>query len=589
MRDVSLFLRHKKRLKRELLDSIKNALPKKVALLGGSSTAEIKDLLEVCLLKAGIAPSFYESDYNRYYEESAFENPALRDFAPDLIYLHTSSLNIERFPALNTPKEEIAKLIQQEMNKLEIMLISLKTRYSCAIIINNFDLLSHRSLGNLDALSGKTHFIHTLNVALVNLVKEHPSVYVQDLLYLSAQVGLSKWFDPNLYYRAKYAMSYEGLAHVALNLGKIICAIFGLSKKVLILDMDNTLYGGVIADDGLAGLVIGSESALAESYTAFQRYILELKNRGVLLAICSKNTHENALLALSHENMLLKPSDFACIKANFEPKDRNILEIAKELNLGLDSFVFMDDNPAERALVAAQLPSVAVPDIGQPEDYITRLDEAGYFEPISLSKEDLARAAQYQANAQRQSAQQQFSSYAEFLQSLEMRAVIAPFHANIFERLTQLINKTNQFNCTTKRCTLAQVQEWAQNPTYITLYGQLVDKFGDNGIVAISVGRVEGETCHLEIWLMSCRVLKRDLEFAMLNSLVKRARELGVKTLKGYYYPTPKNAMVADLYTSFGFTLKSQAEDGSVFGLDLDQHTDKLHYIKVSNGTSTDF
>ncbi|BCZ19552.1 hypothetical protein NHP190012_11940 [Helicobacter sp. NHP19-012] len=534
-------------------------------------------------------PSFYESDYNRYYEESAFENPALRDFAPDLIYLHTSSLNIERFPELNASAEEIAKLVQQEMGKLEIMLISLKTCYSCAVIVNNFDLPQHRSLGNLDALSGKTHFINTLNTALVALVKEHPSVYIQDLLYLSAQVGLSKWFDSNLYYRAKYAMSYEGLACVAFNLSKILCALFGLSKKVLILDMDNTLYGGVIADDGLAGLVIGSESALAESYTTFQRYILELKERGVLLAICSKNTHENALLALSHENMLLKPADFACIKANFEPKDRNIVEIAKELNLGLDSFVFVDDNPAERALVSAQLPSVAVPDIGQPEEYITRLDKAGYFEPISLSQEDLARAAQYQANAQRQSAQQQFGSYAEFLQSLEMRATIAPFNPNIFERLTQLINKTNQFNCTTKRCTLAQVQEWAQSPAYITLYGQLVDKFGDNGIVAISVGRIEGEICHLEIWLMSCRVLKRDLEFAMLNFLAKRAKDLGIKTLKGYYHPTPKNAMVAQLYASFGFALESQNETGSVFSLDLEKHTDKPHYIKVNDGNNTDF
>ncbi|CBY82099.1 had-superfamily phosphatase subfamily iiic:fkbh-like domain [Helicobacter felis ATCC 49179] len=475
------------------------------------------------------------------------------------------------------------------MNKIEIMLISLKTRYSCAIIINNFDLPQHRSLGNLDYSSGKTHFIHALNTAIIKLVKEHPSVYMQDLLYLSAQVGLSKWFDPSLYYRAKYAMSYEGLACVALNLSKLTCAIFGLSKKVLILDMDNTLYGGVIADDGLAGLVIGSESALAESYSAFQRYILELKERGVVLAICSKNTHENALLALSHENMLLKPADFACIKANFEPKDRNIVEIAKELNLGLDSFVFVDDNPAERALVSAQLPSVAVPDIGQPEDYTTKLDEAGYFEPISLSQEDLARAAQYQANAQRQSAQQQFGSYAEFLQSLEMRALIAPFHPNAFERLTQLINKTNQFNCTTKRCTLAQVQEWAQSPAYITLYGQLVDKFGDNGIVAISVGRIEGEICHLEIWLMSCRVLKRDLEFAMLNALVKKAGKLGVQTLKGYYHPTPKNAMVAQLYAGFGFTLESQSEGGSVFSLDLEKHTDKPHYIKVNDGNNTDF
>ncbi|WP_415575960.1 HAD-IIIC family phosphatase, partial [Helicobacter felis] len=564
-------------------------LSKKIALLGGSSTAELKDLLEVFLLQRGITPSFYESDYRRYYEESAFENPALRDFAPDLIYLHTSWLNIEHFPALNASAEEIAKLVQQEMNKIEIMLISLKTRYSCAIIINNFDLPQHRSLGNLDYSSGKTHFIHALNTAIIKLVKEHPSVYMQDLLYLSAQVGLSKWFDPSLYYRAKYAMSYEGLACVALNLSKLTCAIFGLSKKVLILDMDNTLYGGVIADDGLAGLVIGSESALAESYSAFQRYILELKERGVVLAICSKNTHENALLALSHENMLLKPADFACIKANFEPKDRNIVEIAKELNLGLDSFVFVDDNPAERALVSAQLPSVAVPDIGQPEDYTTKLDEAGYFEPISLSQEDLARAAQYQANAQRQSAQQQFGSYAEFLQSLEMRALIAPFHPNAFERLTQLINKTNQFNCTTKRCTLAQVQEWAQSPAYITLYGQLVDKFGDNGIVAISVGRIEGEICHLEIWLMSCRVLKRDLEFAMLNALVKKAGKLGVQTLKGYYHPTPKNAMVAQLYAGFGFTLESQSEGGSVFSLDLEKHTDKPHYIKVNDGNNTDF
>jgi FkbH-like protein len=289
-----------------------------------------------------------------------------------------------------------------------------------------------------------------------------------------------------------------------------------------------------------------------------------LRERGVLLAVCSKNNPDTARSGFSHPDTILKLEHFSSFQANWQPKHENIEAIARELNLGLDSFVFVDDNPAERAIVAAQLPGVTVADVGNEVSHFPAVLQAGrYFEAVSLSKEDMDRAASYAANAERTAREAKFADYGEYLDSLQMSAEIEPFQSVYLERITQLINKTNQFNLTTRRYTSAEVEGIARDPNYISLYGKLTDTFGDNGLISVIIGRREGTDLLLDLWIMSCRVLKRDMEIAMLDVLVEQAKAAGITRITGTYLRTPKNAMVEDHYGKLGFTLESAAEDGS--------------------------
>ena len=346
-------------------------------------------------------------------------------------------------------------------------------------------------------------------------------------------------------------------------MANIIKAVYGKNKKAFVLDLDNTLWGGIVGDDGVDNLEVGQETSMGQAYSEFQTYLKEHKDMGILLNVCSKNEEENAIAGLNHPDGVLKPEDFIVIKANWEPKSHNIAQIAKELNIGPDALVFVDDNPAEREIVRQQLDMVAVPEVSTVEHYIHEIDRHGYFEVVSLSKDDLERNKMYKANAERAKIEASFENYSDYLLSLNMNAVIKPFETVYMSRIAQLTNKSNQFNLTTKRYSQAEIEEVAEDSSRITLYGKLEDKFGDNGVVSIVIGRVEEEICHMELWLMSCRVLKRDMEFAMMDTLVHRLKERGVKEIRGYYYPTAKNAMVKNFYELQGFTKISEDADGN--------------------------
>ncbi|MFZ2169422.1 MAG: HAD-IIIC family phosphatase, partial [Methylococcaceae bacterium] len=371
------------------------------------------------------------------------------------------------------------------------------------------------------------------------------------------------------------------LAH---SIAAIVRAIYGKTRKCLVLDLDNTLWGGVIGDDGVNGLRLGNETPEAEAYTAIQLYCLELKRRGVLLAVCSKNDPKIAQEGFSHPDSILSLEDFSAFKASWGQKDEAIVEISHELNIGLDSLVFLDDNPAERELVATRLPMVAVPDIGSdPSNYIEILDRQLYFEPLDISAEDLKRASYYASNTQRNLVQASYGNYGEFLDSLEMKAEIRPFVPVYMDRIAQLTNKSNQFNLTTRRYTLGELEAMRCDPRYLTLYGRLADKFGDNGLVSVIVGRIESDELDIELWLMSCRVLKRDLEIAMLDKLVEQAKERSIKWILGTYLPTPKNGLVADHYEKLGFELVQSNEEGSQWRLDVQTYTPKNTHISEDN------
>lgn len=596
--DHQFILRKKKSLKRALLqgislDQLKNidqqglAMPpppsflsKKIAILGGSSTHELKEMLELFLLDKGIRAEFYESEYNKFYEDAIFSNPELDAFKPDIIYIHTSSFNL-KIPPFFPDYESLESAAKIELERFLSMHEELKNRFNCVIIQNNFDLPAYGNLGNLDSVLGRSALIQALNVLLAKFIKK--GVYIHDILGLSSKVGLDRWYDLGLYYQAKYAMSMAGMMECAFSLSHLIGSICGKAKKVLVLDLDNTCWGGVIGDDGLNGISIGDESALGEAYSAFQKYAKELNMRGVVLGVCSKNEQANALEGFSHPRSVLKAEDFSAFYANWEPKNLNLQSMVKELNLGLDSFVFIDDNPSERAIVRENL-DVSVPEVGSEViDFIAHIDRNGYFECISMAKEDLERAKSYAQNAMRVQAQSKFESYDDFLKSLEMKAEISSFSPIYLERITQLINKTNQFNTTTHRYEYAQVEKMSKDKNTIALYGRLWDKFGDNGLIAVSIGHVKGDVCEIDLWLMSCRVLKRGMEGAMMDEFMARTKALGVRLVRGFYYKSAKNAMVAELYGELGFQCITQDEAHSIWELEVKDYKKKNHFIGVEN------
>ena len=474
--------RKKKSLKRELEASRDSFIEKKIAILGGSTTNEFKLNLELFLLKEGVKPIFYESEYNKYYEDALFGQELL-EFKPDIVYVYSTIKNIKKFPSIIFEKKQNEELFTYESKKLEMIWESLFSKLSCVVIQNNFELPQIRIMGNssfyLDG--GNINFINKLNLFISEATKKYNNLYINDINYLSSLIGLEKWYDNELWFNYKYAVSFEGITYIAHSVASIIKSIYGKNKKAIALDLDNTLWGGVIGDDGVNGIKIGSETAIGEAYEDFQKYIKNLKDIGIILTIDSKNDLENALEGLSHPSMILHKDDFFTIKSNWNLKSNNILESAREINIGEDSFVFIDDNPVERELVRSQLQNVAVPEIGDKiELFKNFIDRNNYFEIISLSKEDLERAKYYQDNQNREKEQQNYSNYSDYLKSLNMIAEIDEAKEIYLERIHQLINKTNQFNLTTKRYTKSEVEEIYKDSNYILLYGKLKDKFGDN-------------------------------------------------------------------------------------------------------------
>ncbi len=582
--DSAAILQKRRRLLRRLKEEESGAVKLRIAVLGGSTTNDIVYMLELFLRNRGIVPEFWESEYAQYWNDAMFDNPELEAFRPELIFIHTTSRNIQEYPEVRDSDELVEHKLTQAYTHFEQMWERLSVVYQCPIIQNNFEMPLTRLLGNREVgcIHGRIDFLTQLNCRFYDYAKTHKNFYIHDINYLSACYGLEKWLEPSYWHLYKYALCVPAIPEFSYNLSNIICSLMGRNKKVLALDLDNTLWGGVIGDDGQAGIEIGQETSVGQAYAQLQAYLKAHKDLGVLLTVCSKNDYENAISGLEHPDGILKPEDFVSIKANWEPKSQNILDMAQELSLLPESFVFVDDNPAERAIVQAQLPDTAVVSFDSVEGCMLALDRCGYFEVTSFSEDDAKRNEMYRANAQRQAAQQKFASYKEFLLSLHMHAEISDFDPVHLPRITQLTNKSNQFNVTTKRYTLAEMEAVAESPDYIRLYGRLEDQFGDNGIVSVVIGRKEASALHLELWLMSCRVLKRDMEFAMLDVLVQKCRAQGIAEIYGYYYPTKKNAMVAQLFGTFGFEQCSADADGStVWKLNTADYQPKNEVITI--------
>ncbi len=582
--DGAEILQKKRALKKEL--SAKDALvEKRIAIVGGSTVGEIKNILELFLLDAGIRPVFYEGGYGLFYENVVFDDGALAAFQPDVLYIHTSNHNLRAWPSPADSVTTAEDKLQAEYTRFSAVWDA-ATQLNCAVIQNNFEEPLWRNFGNLDAVDirGRVRFVRQLNEKMAAYAAGHQNFYVHDLAYLAASHGLDAWCDVSTWYAYKYCCAVQYIPDLCHSLASLIQSLFGKTKKGVVSDLDNTLWGGIVGEVGSEGIEVGSETPAGMAYAELQSYLKTLSQRGILLTVASKNEEAAALSGFTRAGSVLSREDFLAFEANWNPKSHSIAKIAQDLNIGADSLVFIDDNPAERQEVTRALPQVAAPAIGAVEYSIRALDRGGYFEVSSLSADDVHRSEMYRENALRKELEQSAGNYEDYLKSLAMTADILPFRPETLERVTQLINKTNQFNLTTRRYTAAETQQCMDDADTVTLSGRLVDTFGDNGITSAIIAHQQGDTLSIDLWVMSCRVFKRHLEFAMFDALMAEARRRGIHTITGRWLPTAKNLLVKDFYATIGFDLVAETDAERVFERSVPQeYTPYNQVIKVEN------
>ncbi len=561
--------------------------PVRLAILGSSTVEHLAAGIRVGGLRRSIWIDTYTPEYGQYTQELIDPNSGFYNFAPNAVLFALDAYHLMQGLELNSPGS-VASALDGILDRLEAQWLTVK-RQVPAQIIQNVPLPvflpligsnEHRLAGS--KLAGLRQFS--------TLLRDRADTAGVDLVALDDRAvsdGISAWHDPALWHRAKQEIHPQASALYGDLVARLLAADQGRSSKCLVLDLDNTLWGGVIGDDGLGGIKLGQGSARGEAHLAFQHYARDLSRRGIILAVCSKNDEANALEPFAmHPEMALKRADIACFVANWTDKATNLREIARRLNIGLDSLVFADDNPAERAVVRRELPMVEVPELPEdPTGYAACIAEAGFFEAVRLTSEDGQRTQLYQQNVARESLLETATDMEGYLRSLDMQAIWDRFTPVSQARVVQLINKTNQFNLTTCRVTDDEISALASDPSALTLQIRLIDHFGDNGIISIVAGKLELSTrlMKLDIWLMSCRVLGRGVEEETLNLIVSEARRVGALGLIGRYIPSPKNGMVRDHYMKLGFSLIAEEPDGTTnWALDVNSFEPRPTFIKSS-------
>ncbi len=552
----------------------------KIALLGSSTLSHLLPGIRVAGLRRGLLLEIYTGPYGLYRQELSDPLSGLHQFRPDVVCF---AMDAQHLAGGEHASAEAAMAHLQQCWQLAGGSLGCRAVLQTTLLPRFPTLLGN----NEDRLPSSPASI----VAAINqqLRAEAPAAGISLLSVdtWAAEDGLAQWFDPSLWYQAKQEIHPRASVLFGDQVGRLVAALWGRSSKCLVLDLDNTLWGGVIGDDGLEGIVLGQGSPAGEAFVAFQRYARQLGERGVILAVCSKNDETNALEPFEkHPDMVLRRKDIACYVANWTDKATNLRSIAERLNIGLDALVFADDNPAERRLIRAELPMVQTPEMPEdPAEYARTLADAGYFEAVNLTAEDRERTELYRANAQREATRASATDIGAFLDGLGME-----LHANSFDlpglkRIAQLMNKTNQFNLTTRRYTEADVEAMMANPDAATLQLRLTDVHGDNGVIGLVVGYRRGKALEIDTWLMSCRVLGRGVEEATLNLLAERAAEMGCATLVGEYRPTAKNSVVREHYPKLGFSALSSTDDGTTrWELPLATFAPRPTHMKVLKG-----
>ena len=568
------------KLKKNLRQDFSGLRGLRLALLGDSSTQLLHQAIRGYGYEAGWNIDIWEADYDQADMQILDPGSEFYAWRPDAALVIDSTRKLLRKFNATAPAERAdfaAKVVGRIARRWQALRQHGLDRLICA----NFPEEDDRVFGQYAAKMPGS-FIHQLrkaNVLLQEFAVAHAGVHVLDLAWLQNELGRERFFSPAMYVTAELTLSVDALPHAARQVVQILSSAAGVVKKCLILDLDNTLWGGIVGDDGWESLQIGG-LGIGKAFSELQEWARKLKERGIILAVCSKNTQAVAEEAFrKHPEMVLRLDDFAVFRANWETKVENIREIQRTLNIGFDSMVFLDDNRFEREMVRAQLPEVTVPELPEdPAEYLGHLYALNLFETASFSEADTSRTEQYRVEAQRAAAQAVFANEDEFLAHLEMRSEVRPFDAYTIPRVAQLSQRSNQYNLRTVRYGEEDAKRLAASPDHVTRSFTLADRYGDHGLIAVVVlERRSPGRFFIENWFMSCRVLKRGMESFILNHLVAACREHGIAELAGEYLPTAKNELVRDHYRDLGFR-----QEGAVWVLDCGKYAQRPCHITRS-------
>uniref|UniRef100_UPI004027B8FC HAD-IIIC family phosphatase n=1 Tax=Faecousia sp. TaxID=2952921 RepID=UPI004027B8FC len=534
-----------------------SALPQySLAVLGDCATQHLATALRGYGVSVGMRLNVFDADYDQIDAQVMAPDSELYRFAPQGVLLQMCTEKLQE-AFYDRPLEARASFAEDTYARIRQIWSRIGSHIPATVLQCNFPLIDDGVFGQFGNKTEQSFLFQQrkLNYLLTQGCQEAKNTFLIDLDALQTALGRSTFADPKLYYVAKMPISLAALPAAAKLVVDVVRSLQGAVKKCLVLDLDNTLWGGVIGDDGLSGIQIG-ELGTGHAFSDFQKWLKELKNRGILLTVCSKNNEDTAKEPFEkHPEMVLRLEDFSMFVANWEDKARNIRTIQQSLNIGMDSMVFLDDNPFERELVRTMIPEITVPEL--PEDpalYLQYLRGLDLFETASYSREDAGRTEQYREKAQRAAFEAAFQSYDDYLEALQMRASAAAFDPFHYPRIAQLTQRSNQFNLRTVRYTEAEIEALAQDDSRIGLYFTLKDKFGDHGLISVVVLEKQPEdTLFISEWLMSCRVLKRGMEEFIVDKILSVAAQQGFRRVVGEYIPTPKNAMVKDLYEQLGF------------------------------------
>lgn len=528
----------------------------KLAVIGNCATQHIATAIKGEAFLRGLSIDVFDADYDQIDAQTLDGGSELYSFAPNAVLLVMCTEKLyEGF--CSTPMEKRPSFADDTIARIRMYWTLISEKLQTSILQFSFAYLNDGSMGNyaLREPCAFSYQLSKLNFLLSQSAAENKGVYLVDINAIQGRLGTSLFKDDKLYYVAKMPFSLEALPHLAEQTVNMITALRGSIKKCVIVDLDNTLWGGVIGDDGLDGIEIG-ELGTGHAFSEFQLYLKELKRRGIILAVCSKNNEDTAKLPFEkHPEMVLRLDDFALFVANWQDKASNIRFIQQTLNIGMDSIVFLDDNPFERGVVRSLIPDITVPELpDDPALYLSYIRSLDLFETASFSSADADRTEQYRQEADRSALVAKFTSYDEYLRALEMSAQAAPFDKFHYPRIAQLTQRSNQFNLRTVRYTESEIESVANDDNHITRYYCLHDKYGDYGLISVVImDKREDSSLFISEWLMSCRVLKRGMEEFIVNDIIRTASQCGCTKVIGEYIPSPKNAMVADLYERMGF------------------------------------
>ena len=567
-------------LKRNLIKNLTSFPTIRVALLGDTATQFLAIAIKGLGVERGYNIELFEADYDQVDRQFLDPSSELYSFKPEYIIVFQSTQKL-----LSTynekPTEEQSNIAEERLEFIKLICNSVQSR----LIYFNYPEIEDNVFGSFSnkVESSFTYQIRKLNYKLMKLAQLYPNLFICDIASLQNKLGRDVMFNPSIYVSTEMVLSIDAVPSIASRAMDIICAAEGKFVKCLILDLDNTLWGGIIGDDGIENIQIGHGLGIGKAFSEFQQWIKQLKNRGIIIAVCSKNDEETAKEPFEkHPEMVLKLDDIAVFIANWDNKADNIRKIQAVLNIGFDSMVFLDDNPFERNIVRQNLPDVIVPELPEdPAEYLEFLYSLNLFETISYSKADADRTKQYQEEAQRVTLQNNFTNVSDYLKSLEMVSEVAEFDKFNTPRISQLSQRSNQFNLRTVRFTEADIREMSNDKNYQNFSFTLTDKYGDNGLICVIVlEKKDKEILFINTWLMSCRVLKRGMEDFTLNTIVNYAKENGFKKIIGEYIPTPKNKMVEHHYQRLGFT-HLEVKYQNIYKLEVDSYVPKECYITM--------